>query len=372
MKETPDQYAERVLRDVALAFSSPIAPPFHFSKADNYTAIVSPDGKFDVKIRWRPGYEKRLPPIVSRIASKRGVFTLQQIWSLMSKAGASDNGILCSLPIIARESSFNGLADNPSSSAKGLFQGLDASYPEAVYSADLYDHLPMAKTMVKENRLSGNDPSMVNLYLGVFQPAVRVALKGATVKNFRGWFRSTRSGTTYDAQYLVKPSLAPQFTFHDTVYSAVSAFNAFTRILSLKGNCPFVLEIEVPRYYSVIGYKITKKGTPMVLSITQFPIGLLCERSNAKRHGSDTLAMMANPKHAVAHAAAQYRSMGSPILAAEVPIDMGNSQSVDEDRASRSEQFARKLPALQQKRAASIREGSSLSGFGSQVKTTYE
>lgn len=367
--EHPDTYAIRVLNQVADSFASPTAV-IDYNTDDGVFYQLSPRQlEYDVTVDWKKGSEHRLPALFSSLANTTGVFTLNEIWQLMKKAGASDSGCLAALPIIARESSFNGLARNPKGTAKGLFQGTDSAHPEAVASSDLWAHLPTAKKFVKSARLDKEMVSLKRFYLHVFQPAVTYMGDTAAIDQMRGWFRQSESRSTYDAQYLVNPVGAPEFTFHDCVMASVSAYKAFANLLSKPERSPLVLTLHVPTAWTVMGYKLIK-GRVSEISRVSLPIGTKIERNFSQSHGEDTVAIMRDNSFTPSISNKLATMSLTPGLKDDADVEFQRTATIEP--ILRSEQVPEKIPS----RAATLESNAGgrqhVKGFGVKIRTNFD
>lgn len=113
------------------------------------------------------------------------------------KLGVSRHAAIMLVGIAAVESNLDPTAVNSSSGAKGLYQGLSGVFGRvASSSADLDDHLPMMREMIKQYKLE--EPlSLHATYALHFQYGlVRYRAKLDRIRGF-----IPQNGTTYDAQY---------------------------------------------------------------------------------------------------------------------------------------------------------------------------
>jgi hypothetical protein len=317
--DSVDFWANKILNEVAEQFASPTAVLGKCSDPDVLFVRSANGTDYDLTVDWKTGHKGKLPALGSWVKKKlpdgstAHPFTLNEIWRLMKKSGASDEGSLASLVIIARESAFIGRNRNPTSSAKGLFQGLDGARPQAVASNDLDAHVPMAKVFVKEAKLNKTLVSLKMFYITVFQPAINNMSRQVDLMRMRGWFRHLASRSTYDAQYLARLDADPEFTFNDFILAPLSAFEEFRRLLKDRKTNPLVLTIHIPSEWTVVGWKIAKDRT-YAMSVSLVPTGATTSLSFKHRHGSSTIALIEDPKADVRGTTAAFAPRMAPGL----------------------------------------------------------
>lgn len=232
---------------------------------------------------WKPGVPHKFPSIIKRGAYGK-TFSLASIYQLLLDAGATPDAAIQMLIALAIESGYQGKAKAQSSSATGLFQGLQGSKYRPVLSEDLYDHLPAAKYAVVASKLKSKTIDLKTLYALHFTPA---ALQGSRVdsKKVRG---SVFDNTTWGSQYLVSNGSQ---TWNDWVFATLVMWYKYLTFLTDEAENPFQLIVMTPMDANHLIYvRRSRSGNWSPSMMFEIPASPTLVKATRTRHDASYLA----------------------------------------------------------------------------------